>query len=294
MIASLDVNPMTTTTASSEKPAERTDWSRMLVFIFVPVLFTLLGLVAILRRMRFKESVSSSSSSAADPEDGMIVRRNISARNPHYFLNPSKWCVTPEQLLVLLEEVEKRYPNEDPKVYTVVKEIIKPRTQDSDESYALLLNPQGVPVKHFITHAWAEGFKQFARDLLKLNLSGGLWICFLANPQTWHADDLDQLLGANAWMSPFAVALSEADTVIAVRNPNLNMYTRLWCVFELYLAYTRGKRVEVVGPQAPRLAGEAVGYGAACSVTRDTKRLRAAMQHCADDVNAWTQMMMFS
>jgi len=290
-----DINPAATSSPGGNKTG-------VLLLGLTACCLVLSCLVFFLVRRRFRKPAALAADiEAPAPSETANVERVPRAtapdplHNPHFSVNPSKWCITQGQLRTLLDEVEQVYPNEDPNVYRVVEDIIKPRTQTLGESYALLLNPQGVDIKHFVTHAWGEGFKQFAQDLLDLlgtDTSGGLWICFLANPQTWQADDLDSLLGSSPWQSPFAIALSEAESVIAVRNPNVNMYTRLWCVFELYLAHTRGKRVDAVGPQAAICGGELVGFAAKCSVERDARRLRKAMTDCASEVNAWTEQMM--
>merc|ERR1712061_607062 len=89
----------------------------------------------------------------------------------------------------------------------------------------------------FVTHAWSEGVMEFLHELLSCRAckdeSRGevsLWICFLANPQTWPTNELKELLGKNPWMSPFHTALCGASEVICVRNPREQMYCRLWCV----------------------------------------------------------------
>lgn len=220
------------------------------------------------------------------------VGAEVCQNNRHYYMHPSRWCVTMQQLESLLVEVAAKYPQEDPNVYTVVDEVVKPLTMGSNESYALLLNPDGLPIKHFITHAWAEGYKQFVKELQALGLSGGLWICFLANPQTWRADDLDRLLGASAWLSPFARALEDSESVVAVRNANANMYSRLWCVFELYLAHKLGKPVRVVGLPELGVLQNPVGYSATCTSPHDLVKLRAAMKDCAREVDVWTHTVM--
>lgn len=130
-------------------------------------LVVILIVVVIVANKRRKQVLASTTN--VNLEAGNVPVRNISGTNRHYFLSPAMWCITVDQFRVLLQEVERTYPSEDPSVYVVVDEIIKPMTEHSDESYALQLNPLGVPVKHFVTHAWAEGFKQFAQALLGLN-----------------------------------------------------------------------------------------------------------------------------
>jgi len=283
-------------------PVQLTGWQLALLLVSVTTLVTLavVGIVLCRRRANQKD--------AGLGLDCRCFRKTteptISACNRHHVLHPSTWCVTPDQFFAFLDEVHARYPDEDPSAYKVVNEIIKPMTAMSGESYALMLNPEGVPVKHFITHAWGEGVKSFGESLrgaLSRDETGsadepnGLWICFLANPQTWKSRQLERLLGANVWLSPFASAIEKAADVIAVRNANINMYSRLWCVFELFVAHRGRKRIIPVGP-LPEVAAssEPVGFQALCSVERDALKLRAAMAPCVQEVNQWVNWAMRS
>merc|ERR1712125_288209 len=110
----------------------------------------------------------------------------------------------------------------DPDVYKVVDEVIKPATEAAGVGYALWVNPHGLAVQHFLSHAWAERFKRFSRDIIQwvqqdaAHRDGGLWICFLANPQAWDPYDLNELLGNQAYLSPFVRALDYAQNFIVV------------------------------------------------------------------------------
>merc|ERR1712159_905295 len=116
---------------------------------------------------------------------------------------------------------------------------IKPWTQDSGLSYALQTTLTGRRVNYFITHNWRYSFKSLALGIGRLFARrgrGNVWICFLANPQTWNEDELNTLLGPDVWKSPFALALREADYLVVARDPNHNIYERLWCVLERVVA----------------------------------------------------------
>jgi len=181
-------------------------------------------------------------------------------------------------------------------VYAVVREIVKPVTEFSGVSYALSLNPEGLQVRHFVTHAWAEGIKAFAAALRQAHVCGGLWICFLANPQTWEPEALSQLLGSNPYMSPFYAALRESIDVIAVRNTRQDMYTRLWCVFELWAATDLlDKDVLVVGMMPRTVDPDLCGFNATCFKEKDTKMLRSAIsaKSSPDEVNAYVGSVIF-
>jgi len=204
--------------------------------------------------------------------------------NPHKTVAPERWCITPEQLNELIEEVEKHYEDLDPSGYAVVKDIVKPMTKRFGVSWALMLNPKGLDVTHFVSHAWAEGIKQFGSDLNRAFQTypdiTGLWICFLAIPQNLTRTRLAKMIGtgANPHMTPFNSAVQKAQSVIVVRNPRLNLFTRLWCVFELYAAAKWRKTIIPVGRNPPRINLSECGLNGACSDPLDTKMLRAAIR----------------
>ena len=100
-------------------------------------------------------------------------------------------------------------------------------------------------VTDFVSHSWLELVKQMLAELR--THQERLWqkrkqksfaICFLANPQTWPAEDLARFLGVTPFQSTFARALAQAEEVVAIHNKFVHLYTRLWCVFELFEAHT--------------------------------------------------------
>jgi len=222
----------------------------------------------------------SQRSSPLSAEGANTPPASIGDVNPHCVVPPAHWCITVSQIQTLLAEVDQQFPHEDPTAYKVVNSIIKPRTRAQTPaqsvSYALLHNPRGIDVSTFMSHAWAEGFKEFGRSI-RGNTHGGLWMCFTANPQNWGPSELDKLLGENVYQSPFAIALREADRVVVVRNSTVNVHTRLWCVFELFLAMELNKPITALGPLAPQKVGEPIGSRATCSNPADTAKLRLAI-----------------
>jgi len=239
--------------------------------------------------------LGAGSTAAPSPADPGAAGAPLPDVNVHRVVRPDRWCVTPRQLHQFLEQVESAYPDEDPSAYKVVDELIRPRTAALSCSWALMANPEGVEVTHFVTHAWAEGVKSFCRSVLERIDEGGIWICFLANPQSWTSDDLGQLLGVNPFQSPFFLALSRASEVLVVRNDRVNLYTRLWCVFELWAANIEGVPVVTAGSNPPLIDVSAMGYNAVCSSERDTSMLRRAMRSRGshDDINMWIGRVLF-
>ena len=94
-----------------------------------------------------------------------------------------------------------------------------------------------------MTHAWAEGIYEFLDKLLASWPPGGTgaYVCFLANPQT---ADVASLLASPA-ESPFARALAASRVVVVVANRRCSIYSRLWCVYEAFLASKSDKELYV-------------------------------------------------
>jgi len=187
--------------------------------------------------------------------------------NTQVSVPPAKWCVDRSQLHELAKEVQKEktkwQPKTDakekdkkakeewePNVYEVNEKWIKPQTISTGLSWALQKNRKGLPVKWFVSHAWAEKFKDFvvaidafAESEKSYGKDDGIWICFLANPQTWPRLVLSELFGSQVFHSPFAVAMEAAKAQLVVRTelPQYDgqsqcVYSRLWCVFEAWIA----------------------------------------------------------
>merc|ERR1712048_238264 len=107
--------------------------------------------------------------------------------------------------------------------------------------------------------------------------------------------DLSALLGQNPYMSPFATALQVSSEVVAVRNDRVNMYGRLWCVFELDLAHQKNKPIRALGimpAMDPRTARHGVGSSAICSSIADTTKLQAAIRGREAAIDAWVASVM--
>ena len=180
-----------------------------------------------------------------------------------------KWCVTLQDLrqfrrlvmhavaqeMILPHELDM-FKKEDltigPSVYTVTDQFIKPVTRWAGRmSWALLKNPEGVPCDVFVTHAWAEGIFEFLDRLEHSWPRGakGAYVCFLSNPQNL---DISSLI-ASPVESPFAKALHNASSLLVLPNYKLSIYTRLWCVYEAFLAYTWDKEVRTAKLRRPGL-----------------------------------------
>eukprot|EP00929_Paragymnodinium_shiwhaense_P000418 TRINITY_DN10066_c0_g1_i1.p1 TRINITY_DN10066_c0_g1~~TRINITY_DN10066_c0_g1_i1.p1 ORF type:complete len:591 (-),score=136.17 TRINITY_DN10066_c0_g1_i1:217-1989(-) len=177
----------------------------------------------------------------------------------HDAVPPDRWCVTRADLRSLRQLVQEAVqsgtivptafdefdPQDDaggPNIYTVVEQFIKPETKKAGSmSWALMLHKNGLPCDVFITHSWKEGVFEFIDKVLVSWKVGArhAWCCMLANPQNL---DIASLIRSPK-ESPFAKALMAARSVLVVPNSKVSTYSRLWCSYEAYLAYSQNKLI---------------------------------------------------
>mmetsp|Transcript_17519 Transcript_17519/g.40794 ORF Transcript_17519/g.40794 Transcript_17519/m.40794 type:complete len:620 (+) Transcript_17519:31-1890(+) len=182
-------------------------------------------------------------------------------------VSPSRWCVSKDDLRQFSQEVKEFWlaggipddaidrddldADEDfseigPTIYKVNEHFIKPRTREQDTSWALMVNPEGRPCDIFASHSWAEGVFEFDKKMRRAWpwSAKNLYCCFLSNPQNGN---LREVLGNDPLESPFARALAVATYVYVIPNQSRSVYTRLWCVYEAYLAVNLDKMVILPG-----------------------------------------------
>ncbi|CAE7801825.1 unnamed protein product, partial [Symbiodinium sp. CCMP2456] len=192
------------------------------------------------------------------PEDLMSpVPRN--GAEIHDMVGMEKWCVSLGDLqqfrrLVLhaildgkitpteADPFDPRDSLKGPTMYTVTEQYIKPVTEAAGGmSWALMKHPEGLECDLFITHGWAEGVFEFM-DKVSYSWPKGAtaaYVCFLSNPQNL---DITHLI-ATPEQSPFARALRVANQMLVVPNQQVSIYTRIWCVYEAFVAYSLEKPI---------------------------------------------------
>lgn len=197
------------------------------------------------------------------------------------FVDECRWCITRADLDHFEEEVKKalldgtltKDPNHEdkgfddekvgPNIHNVCRCVIKPVTAAAGGmSWALMKNENGVYCELFASHCWDEGVFEVIEKLKRAwpqdkaedqrkaegntqTSERGMYICFLANPQN---GDISSLLDKRLPDTSFAKALDRAACMTVVPNKTTNIYSRLWCVYELYLALTMiedGRKLKV-------------------------------------------------
>ena len=151
-------------------------------------------------------------------------------------------------------EEKFRNPAVGPRMYQINEQVIEPVTADASlvcpgVSWSLRRSLVGAKVTQFVSHAWGEGVFDFDRSL-RAAWSGddAMYICFLSNPQNLR--ELIRRMLATIETSPFRVALQHLPTggkLILVANQNVPVHTRLWCVYELYVASENQIPIVLVG-----------------------------------------------
>ncbi|CAE7561868.1 unnamed protein product [Symbiodinium natans] len=177
----------------------------------------------------------------------------------HRTVDMHKWGVTLDDLLQFRRLVSKAVADgrikptdldpfdpadvvKGPSMYSVTEQYIKVLTRRAGNvSWALMKHPKGISCDLFITHAWAEGIFEFVDKVSNSWPTGAnaAYVCFLSNPQNLDIGDLI----TSPSESPFAKALTAAKEMLVVPNKTTSIYTRVWCVYEAFLAFRLEKPI---------------------------------------------------
>ena len=156
-------------------------------------------------------------------------------------LGPEFWGITLEQLEAVLE-----LPGYDPdmKMYDVVNTLIKPITKGTGTGYALFLNnDKPLRAKQMTSHAWGESYSDFVKALKDSYCKGPFWVCAMAIYQEDN-EIIARQLGPSLEHGPFATVLKQATGMVAVFTPAADIYLRMWCVFEIFVAVKLGVNIQ--------------------------------------------------
>ncbi len=167
---------------------------------------------------------------------------------------PEMWGITVEQLKAV-KELEGY--NDSMSMYDVVEDLIKPQTRGKGVGYALLVNKdKPLRAKYMVSHAWGEKYDHFIRAIEHCGCDG-LWVCAMAIYQNEDipAITISKQLGPSVQFGPFATVLKQASQMIAVFTPAADIYTRMWCVFEIFMAVKNGVPVQFAALSYQFLSG---------------------------------------
>jgi len=160
-------------------------------------------------------------------------------------LGPDYWGISREQILAI-----KTYPG-----YTQITMrqfvilTIKPITDGTGLGYALLINKKKpLKVKVMVSHAWDEPIHEFVQTIERSGEQGPFFVCALSihqNNGECKGVTISQQLGSNPASGPFSVVLEDAVLMLAVVTSMCDIYSRLWCVYEIFVATQKGVRVRL-------------------------------------------------
>ena len=198
---------------------------------------------------------------------------------------PPMWCISYQQLMDVEQKARKKCGPEEYSKMTmrdICEKIIQPRCAKKGTSYALSLNPQGLPVDTFVSHSWDGHFAAFVqsiRNIYQTNVvKPNFWICAFALVQGQNEALISQQVGSGEDpldKSPFVVALQQAANYCVIRNSQMDVFSRIWCVCELMYARQSKlfpTRTSVTGPDAFASMKTSV-LDAQASVLKDRDRI---------------------
>jgi len=133
-------------------------------------------------------------------------------------------------------------------MYDVVEKIIKPKTRGKGLGYSLYINrKKPIRANVMVSHVWGDDYERFIEALLKSGSEGPFWVCAMA---IYQNEDISKLtiskqLGPHPSTGPFATVLKQSSKMVAIVTPNSDIYTRLWCIYEIFTAVQLGVPVDV-------------------------------------------------
>ncbi|CAJ1390987.1 unnamed protein product [Effrenium voratum] len=177
--------------------------------------------------------------------------RDLTATGPTEFN-----AVTLQQLRDLAEEMRSAAPQETVNMYQVNDQVVKPACKKHQKPYARILNLEGLQVQCFVTHAWKEELFKFIWSIehcfTHTPEKPNFWICIFAILQSDSQKELSDQLGGDPARAPFTEALRRSNRYLVVRNDAVDVFTRIWCCWELYCAaqdgFLQSDRYIVTGP----------------------------------------------
>eukprot|EP00438_Fugacium_kawagutii_P003421 Skav211335 [mRNA] locus=scaffold3120:184194:185573:+ [translate_table: standard] len=146
-------------------------------------------------------------------------------------------------------------------LYEVVSSLVKPWTRNTGCSIALRMNPEEPQVaKLMVSHSWLECMDQCSEALnkyctrQKLLKAVILWFCAFAQYQPGdESGDRGPTVAEQLSMDPFGSVIrnltSNSLGLVVIQTSLADVYTRLWCVYEIAEAMSAKVRVKMAYSQ---------------------------------------------
>lgn len=115
--------------------------------------------------------------------------------------------------------------------------------------YSFMKN-QDKPLKAniMISNAWSEDYESFIQAIEDSGETGPFWVCAFAiyQPEDIPELTIEKQLGEDPKRGPFAVVLSQVSKMLGFVTRNCDIYTRPWCVYEIYVAISYNVPINIV------------------------------------------------
>jgi len=181
-------------------------------------------------------------SGSLDPVKPLTSREQVDLSEDRSSDGPEHNAITVAQLSALAKQSAKDYSDAaGMTMYDVNERIVRPACAQHGKPYARVLNdPEPKTVQVFVSHAWKENFAEFA-DSVEVCFrhepeKPNIWVCAFALYQSADRAAVSAQLGRDPSKAPFTDALKCADRYLVVRNQAVDIFTRIWCCWELYCA----------------------------------------------------------
>lgn len=125
-------------------------------------------------------------------------------------------------------------------VRTVNGAMILPMCEQNGKAYARLLNDnRPCAGEVFVCHCWDANFGELVENINhtfhRWPRKPNLWICAFALVQTRRRTPFNRPQDA-----PFAAALKAAHAILVVRSKEVDLFSRIWPLWEIYLSHKFG------------------------------------------------------
>eukprot|EP00931_Biecheleriopsis_adriatica_P061499 TRINITY_DN3697_c0_g1_i1.p1 TRINITY_DN3697_c0_g1~~TRINITY_DN3697_c0_g1_i1.p1 ORF type:complete len:490 (+),score=78.36 TRINITY_DN3697_c0_g1_i1:48-1472(+) len=165
------------------------------------------------------------------------------------FVDPAYAAISYEQLLEMRQQAREKLGQQyaTATMHDINRHIIQPACETHGKCYAHILNGHDLKfLQVFVSHSWAENFEEFVMAVegafANWPVKPSLWICATALMQSSDMSKVALQVGTGTDPSkaPFTRALAKAKKLLIVRNTTLDIYSRIWCCWELFIAHKQG------------------------------------------------------
>jgi len=173
--------------------------------------------------------------------------------------------------------------------------VLQPLCDEFQQPYAHIVNKgKLLHVGAFVSHCWSENFEQFVQSVNEAfqdwPVKPNLWICATALIQSKDPEAVLHQVGTGEEPSkaPFTRALARAEKLLIVRNAAIDLYERIWCCWEFFIAYQQGMihrpgAVLIVGPTTFATDSKQVDVASAQASNLEDKR--RILEHISKTAN---------